>query len=73
MIELCHPNVVQMIGSFYFGDVFFAYELCKGKRFLVYNLLIILFPIVFVGNYYNFYQETHIIIAITSKGSTFVI
>jgi serine/threonine protein kinase len=34
MISLQHPNIVNLIGSFYFGDIFFLYELCRGKYFV---------------------------------------
>jgi serine/threonine protein kinase len=34
MQRLQHSNIVNLLGSFYFGDIFFLYELCQGKHFV---------------------------------------
>jgi serine/threonine protein kinase len=67
LLDLVHPNIVKLLGSFYYGNIFFLLELCQGESFPManYNALHTVtfstdFKLGDTGNYYPYITKRHL-------------
>lgn len=56
-----HPNIVQLIGSFFEVDAFLVFELCLGKHVCRHRFIILLIAF-FVLLYFKYFQAAYGII-----------